>query len=215
VRYSGWPFSKSELEPYYERSHAILRLGPKTFETDFWVDAIGRRDVKRLPLTSGRVVDGISQFSPPVRFGRDYLDELQRAPHITIYLYANAGDIDTDDGVCELRSVSIATLTGRRVRASAKVFVLATGGIENARLMLLSSRERRPDGLGNHNGLVGRFFMDHPRVYGARVERNANGRGTGFMITSTTITAQQWRLVGPVSRRRSRCHLAFSNARAF
>jgi choline dehydrogenase-like flavoprotein len=169
VPYSGWPFSKSELEPYYERSHAILRLGPKTFETDFWVDAIGRGDVKRLPLTSGRVVDGISQFSPPVRFGRDYLDELQRSPHVTIYLYANAVDIETDDGGGEVRSVRIATLTGRRVRASAKVFVLATGGIENARLMLLSSRGRRPDGLGNHNGLVGRFFMDHPRVYGARV----------------------------------------------
>jgi len=46
VPYSGWPFSKSELEPYYERSHAILRLGPKTFETDYWVDAIGRGDVQ-------------------------------------------------------------------------------------------------------------------------------------------------------------------------
>jgi choline dehydrogenase-like flavoprotein len=169
VPYSGWPFSKSELEPYYERSHAILRLGPKTFETDFWVDAIGRGDVKRLPLTSGRVVDGISQFSPPVRFGRDYLDELQRSPYVAIYLHANAVDIDTDDGGGEVRSVRIATLTGRGARVSAKVFVLATGGIENARLMLVSSRERRPDGLGNHNGLVGRFFMDHPRVYGAWV----------------------------------------------
>src|SRR5216683_2912891 len=169
VPYSGWPFSKSELEPYYERSHAILRLGPRTFETDFWVDAIGRSDVRRLPLTSGRVVDGISQFSPPVRFGRDYLDELQRSPYVAIYLHANAVDIDMDDSGSEVRSVRIATLTGRRARVSAKVFVLATGGIENARLMLLSSRDRRPDGLGNHNGLVGRFFMDHPRVHGAWV----------------------------------------------
>jgi len=169
VSYSGWPFSKSELEPYYERSHAILRLGPRTFETDFWVDAIGRGDVKRLPLTSGRVVDGVSQFSPPVRFGRDYLDELQRSPYVAVYLHANAVDIDTDDGGCEVHSVRIATLTGRHARVSAKLFVLATGGIENARLLLLSSRESRPDGLGNHNGLVGRFFMDHPRVYGAWV----------------------------------------------
>ncbi len=169
VPHSGWPFGKSELEPYYERGHAILRLGPRSFETDFWVDAIGRSDVRRLPLTNERVVDGISQFSPPVRFGRDYLDELQRSASLAIYLHANAVDIDTDDAGCEVRSVRIATLTGRRARVSAKVFVLATGGIENARLMLLSSRGRRPDGLGNHNGLVGRFFMDHPRVYGAWV----------------------------------------------
>ena len=40
--------------------------------------------------------------------------------------------------------------------------VLATGAIENARL-LLASNKRRKAGLGNQNGLVGRYFLEHAR----------------------------------------------------
>jgi choline dehydrogenase-like flavoprotein len=40
---------------------------------------------------------------------------------------------------------------------------MAAGGIENARL-LLASRRVHHAGLGNENDLVGRYFMDHPRV---------------------------------------------------
>src|SRR5260370_20301618 len=94
--YSGWPFAKSELQPYYERSHGILKLGPNRFDTEFWVDAIGHPDVRRLPFTSSRVVDVISQFSPSVRFGNLYREDLARSKHVTVYLYANAVDIETD-----------------------------------------------------------------------------------------------------------------------
>ena len=67
-----------------------------------------------------------------------------------------------------MRRVDVKTLTGRTTSVTAKVFVLATGGIENARLLLVSNRQR-PDGIGNHNDLVGRFFMDHPRLYSGEV----------------------------------------------
>jgi choline dehydrogenase-like flavoprotein len=56
----------------------------------------------------------------------------------------------------------VATLDGNRFSVDAGTFVLATGAVENARLLLVSD-ERRPDGLGNENGLVGRFFLEHPR----------------------------------------------------
>ena len=167
VPYSGWPFAKSELTPYYERSHGILSLGPSRFDTEFWVDAIGHPDVRRHPFTSSGVVDVISQFSPPVRFGKFYREELARSKHVIVYLCANAVDIETD-GAQTVRRVKVKTLTGRTAGVSARVFVLATGGIENARLLLASNRDR-PDGLGNHNDLVGRFFMDHPRLMSGKI----------------------------------------------
>ncbi len=49
-------------------------------------------------------------------------------------------------------------------RVSARVFVLAGGGVENARLLLLSPTGEFPDGLANRSGLVGKFFMSHPSV---------------------------------------------------
>jgi choline dehydrogenase-like flavoprotein len=50
----------------------------------------------------------------------------------------------------------------RRVRA--RVFVLAAGAVENARLLLLSASAEFPTGLANRSGLVGRRFMSHPSI---------------------------------------------------
>jgi hypothetical protein len=33
---SGWPFGIDELNPYHERAHPILYLGPVTFDIDHW-----------------------------------------------------------------------------------------------------------------------------------------------------------------------------------
>jgi hypothetical protein len=56
----------------------------------------------------------------------------------------------------------VAALPGRTFRARPRAVVLAAGGIENARL-LLASRRDRPSGLGNEYDLVG-FFMEHLHV---------------------------------------------------
>lgn len=45
----------------------------------------------------------------------------------------------------------------------AKTFILATGAIENARILLLSNQVQQ-QGLGNQHDQVGRFLMDHPMV---------------------------------------------------
>ena len=47
---------------------------------------------------------------------------------------------------------------------TARVFVLAGGAIENARLLLLSASRGFPTGLANRSGLVGKFFMSHPSI---------------------------------------------------
>jgi len=163
VRDSGWPFGRSELAPYYERAHRVLKLGPPDFDPAFWEAAIGREDVRRIPLNGSRIFDVVSQFSPPVRFGTDYGDELKRSRNVDVYLYANAVDIEADSEALTVKRIQVKTLSGRTVWAHARLFVLATGGIENARL-LLASNQAQPAGLGNGNDLVGRYFMDHPRL---------------------------------------------------
>ena len=117
-----------------------------------------------MPLTTGKVRDTISQFSPPVRFGKLYRKELRDSKRVRVLLYANVVNIETKNSAQSVSRVQVATLTGRKMSVDAKIFVLATGGIENARL-LLASNKTHANGLGNENGLVGRFFMDHPRLY--------------------------------------------------
>src|SRR5690606_24766597 len=66
---------------------------------------------------------------------------------------------------------------------------LAAGGLENARLLLLSD-DVAPNGLGNDRDLVGRYFMDHPRcrlgtlrqadvARAGRLYESGQGRGPG------------------------------------
>jgi len=55
--------------------------------------------------------------------------------------------------------------------------VLACGGIENARLLLLSN-STVPQGLGNERDLVGRYFMDHPTGKLGTLVSNASHRLT-------------------------------------
>ncbi|MFC3476354.1 GMC family oxidoreductase [Halobacterium litoreum] len=54
-----------------------------------------------------------------------------------------------------------ATPEGEEHRQAAREFVLAAGGVENPRLLLLSESEQYPDGLANSSGAVGKYFMDH------------------------------------------------------
>jgi len=163
IPHSGWPFGLDELEPWYRKAHEVLKLGPVNFEPQFWERAIRRNDVKRLPLCTAEVRDTISQFSPPVRFGREYRNELTRARFVRVFLYANVTQIVPDPMCTGIQQVRVRTLTGQMMNVSARLFVLATGGIENARL-LLASNEIAHHGLGNAQGLVGRYFMDHPRM---------------------------------------------------
>lgn len=179
---SGWPFDPEELEPYWDRTHEILELGPRAFDTASWVTAIDRPDVHEMRLPTGRVNDGIAQFSAPTRFGTTYRKDLSTAQRLCVLLHANVSKIECDPGSNRVSRVEAKTLTGRTVYVEADQFILATGGIENARLLLVSN-DVRPAGLGNGNDLVGRYFMDNPRLYRHCVRFNGDSRSNGLYDT--------------------------------
>ncbi|HEU4616718.1 MAG TPA: FAD-dependent oxidoreductase, partial [Gammaproteobacteria bacterium] len=153
---SGWPFGKAELDPYYRRAHEVCQLGPY----DYDVAAIEDASRQRFHLDAARLETTMCQYSPPTRFGQVYREALERAPNVRTYLYANAVDLVPVESGRALSHVQAATLEGARFTVHARRFVLATGAIENARL-LLASNGNRAGGLGNDHDLVGRFFMEH------------------------------------------------------
>ena len=159
--YSGRPIGKAELQSYYSRAQAVLGLGPANYDLDHWVSRLGRTDVRRLPLSPERITDTMSQFTFPTSFASLYHKELDRSTRLRVFLYANVVEIETDQAGIGARRAVILSLRGRKMFVSARVFVLAAGAIENARILLASNRVRRA-GLGNNYDLVGRYFMDHP-----------------------------------------------------
>ena len=81
-----------------------------------------------------------------------------------IFLHGNVIEIICDETATQIKQLRIACLDGRKFDVQAKIFILAMGGIEVPRLLLLSNRVQSK-GIGNQNDLVGRFFMEHPHLW--------------------------------------------------
>ncbi len=161
IPYSGWPFDKAHLDPYYQRAHAVCELGTYQYDTDQWEHDENRR----FPLQGERVETAMYRVSP-TRFGQKYREEIDREDRIKTYLFANVVDIETNVDGNAITRVRTKTFGGKEMTVKARVFVLATGAIENARLLLASDTVHR-NGLGNQHDVVGRYFMEHLSVPGS------------------------------------------------
>ncbi len=157
VPFSGWPFALVDLEPWYRRAQPIFGLGPFGYALADW--GIAQADIPA-PFQGPHFMCRVLQQGQPLRFGRAYGPELASAPNVTVYLHANALRFDGGENGGPVRQVQVGVIPDGRFTVRARIFVLACGGIENARLLLLS---RQDDGtiLGNAHDLVGRFFMLH------------------------------------------------------
>ena len=87
-----------------------------------------------------------------------------------------------DDGRVE--AAVYATPDGSERRQTAREFVIAAGGVETPRLLLLSESDDRPDGLANSSGLVGHYFMDHLFAgAGGTLDRETRQNHVGFLTS--------------------------------
>ncbi len=155
--YRGWPFTRAELDPWYEKAHKVLDLGPYNYRIDDWGI---RTDRIPAPFAGPHLVCRMLQSSRQPVLAQAYGKLLERASPVTVYLHANAMHLAASETGREVSGLSVATLSGNRFTILAKKYVVAAGGIETARLLLVSGSPDGP-GLGNQHDLVGRFFMTH------------------------------------------------------
>ncbi|HEX3755497.1 MAG TPA: GMC family oxidoreductase [Rhizomicrobium sp.] len=164
VPHSGWPFGRSEIEPYFARAQSLCEAGPWLY------DAAGNAVTDQgapLALGNGGIYTSWFQFSKtqgsvlPTYFGHRYAGDLNRAKQLKPLLHANVTAIRLALDGGRVDRLDAATLTGNHFTVKPRCTVLAAGAMENARLMLASNDVMTP-GIGNQNDLVGRFFADHP-----------------------------------------------------
>ena len=161
ISLSGWPIKYSDLVPFYRRACETVQIG----EFD-WNSAARAKATGKALLPLGAAIDQrYYQFSPPTRFGGVYSDVLEQADDVRVLTFANVQDIRLDQRRGRVESFACRTLQGTTFNVHAGRYVLALGGIENARV-LLASRSQESDGVANGHGVVGRYFMEHPHYYG-------------------------------------------------
>jgi choline dehydrogenase-like flavoprotein len=156
IPYSGWPISGNHLDPYYKRAHKVHKIGEYSYDAMAIAKSLG---MELFPFDSKKVESTVSRYNA-MDFGIEYKNTIGRASNIDTYLFANVTSINRHPEGDYIRDVSVKTLAGNNFSVRAKYYVLAAGGIENARLLLLSNQIQK-NGLGNEYDLVGRFFMEH------------------------------------------------------
>ncbi len=184
VHGSGWPIDRETLEPWYAQAHRVLQLDSADYRPEHWIALSGaaadrsgadrqrhgmRRSSRRLPLDPEQVEDIVSHLSTRAKLGLVHRDALAASRHVSVLLWSNVVDIECNAWGNIVERVQVRTLSGNAFQVRARSFVLAAGGIENARLLLASNRQHE-NGLGNQNDMVGRYFQDHPRFKAGVVE---------------------------------------------
>lgn len=192
IPHSGWPMTREQMQPYYDRACDLLEIAR------FPLDRPMSSDPRLQPLA----LDPADGFFPaPREFSRlsggtdraafdAFRTKFAEAANITVYLHANVVRIRSQRD--QITGLDVACLDGKRHDARAARYVLAAGGIENARLLLAS------DNLGNAHDLVGRFFQGHV-TYSS--QGDAESEGTAFVASRDTLLD----LYAPAARMASHC----------
>jgi choline dehydrogenase-like flavoprotein len=158
VPLSGWPITRSELDPYYQCAYQSLSLPA---DTAAQADHEARSEAY-IPVDGVSVANEPCALSPFPHLADKATEALRVSHNVRVILHANVSELISDQCGNTCHAVKVETLTGKTFTVKAKYFVLASGGIENARILLMSDRIER-DGVGNRSGFVGRCFMEHPR----------------------------------------------------
>ncbi|MCC2692693.1 GMC family oxidoreductase [Nodularia sp. LEGE 04288] len=161
VPHSGWPITKGDLDPYYARAHVYCDIGSYTYKITDLLSSPEREKTMIPDFKSADIsIDKLYLFSPPTNFGKKYLDILQKSSNIKVYLYANCLQIMLTPEGDQVNYLKVASLRKNEFSVSAKQYILAAGGLEVTRLLLLSNNVQH-QGIGNQYDLVGRFYMCH------------------------------------------------------
>jgi choline dehydrogenase-like flavoprotein len=155
---SGWPFDRTHLEPYYTRAQTFCGLAGSAWSGEDQESA----EQPRLALSPGPLTTGVYEFGASRLFTDVHLAEVRRARNVLLCLNTTVVELERDPATRSITQVRAASVTGRTLRVRAPLFVLAAGGIENARLLLLAN-------VDDQSGMVGRCFMEHPRDVSCRL----------------------------------------------
>lgn len=157
----GWPLSGADLAPYYQAAAERYRFAaPGDYDTrarpgGALADVRAKRDFR--PEWQGLEEKVFLAAEEPQDFGKELAAEYERA-NVTLLFDASVVALEhvADGDARRVTAARVKTSRGTELRVAGERFVVATGGIENARLLLLSE-------LGTD--AVGRYMMNHPKNY--------------------------------------------------
>lgn len=147
---SGWPLQHSEIRPWYSVAARYLDAGLPLFTAP----------AKELPSTDECHFDRLERWSDARDLRRLHHSTLCQDERLRIHLGVVAVGLEIDPVTGRLEGVVAALPSGARRVLRARVVVLACGGLETTRLLLVAQTQR-PGLFGGPFGALGRYYMGH------------------------------------------------------
>jgi choline dehydrogenase-like flavoprotein len=151
----AWPVTYDELARYFAGACDWLRCGRPVFSARELPELADRALVPGL-RDSDVLASSLERWSLPTNFAREYGRALAGDPRIRLVLGATCVRVNCDEGG-RPSGLAFRSLNGSAFSARASRYVLAAGGLESTRLLMISSEA----GLGNQSGHLGRWYMAH------------------------------------------------------
>jgi choline dehydrogenase-like flavoprotein len=154
---SGWPIGLADLGPYYRSANRYCEVG-----NDEYTSETAFPGAPKFLLEPGQHAlfrdDKVLRYSKPTDFGKAYRERLRASRRVQVLLHANTLRLDTDQRRQAVISAVVASAPGREFRVEARSFILAAGGLETTRLLLVTRKHSRTD-LGGR--ALGHYYMTH------------------------------------------------------
>lgn len=178
----AWPIRYQEIAPYYDEAERLLHVrsetndaySPQIRNLTVAADRLQKASGAGLKLAPTRISHNHHKSGTPcihcgstseacvrpVTSSGSTLAAAFSTGRLTLWTHAQVHTVIVDSrgkatGVAGIRT------TGEHFEARARVIFLCASALESTRILLHSSSNQFPHGLGNSSGVLGRYLMDH------------------------------------------------------
>jgi choline dehydrogenase-like flavoprotein len=174
----NWPIRYADLEPYYDRADALLRVSARREALPQLPDNRHLDDtspdslvVSRFRETAAKM--GITVTKPRVAIGvmassvNLFLSPAAATGRLTLVPNAVVRHVTVDPKTGRAAGVSfLDRITRREYEVQGRVVVLGASCLESTRILLNSASRQYPTGLGNSSGVLGHYLFDQFYIKG-------------------------------------------------
>ena len=177
ISHSGWPITRSELQPYYDAAATVHDVPPTTHDLEHLqpqhraliADIALHRQILRNKIVYAR--------RPPLRW-KSTLQRLAREGSLKCLIHAPALKLVPTAGGRTIGKIIVGA-GDHTIDICATWFIISCGALETPRLLLNS-------GVGNEHDLVGRFLMDHPAGHFGKMRFHARTQAPLYAVCPVT-----------------------------